>query len=100
MKDEVEFISYSEMLHKLCIVPENMNVPTNEKQFELIIHTVKKVRSNKQLEIMIKVKQEFNLQFEFLQSYCPLNEFYEVYFFRFNIYFIIILFKFICHISL
>ena len=78
MKDEVEIISYSEMLHKLCTVPEYMNLPTNEKQFELILHTVKKVRSNKQLEIMIKVKQEFNLQFEFLQSYCPLNEFYEV----------------------
>ena len=57
--------------------PEDMIVPRNQKIFDLIMHTAKKTRTHHQLEILIKVKQGDNINFDFLQDDHSLHPFYR-----------------------
>ena len=59
------------------VYPPGLVLPRSQKAFELIVHTAKKTRVNQQLEILIKVKQEFNIAFDFLNHDSPLHGFYE-----------------------
>ena len=57
--------------------PDDMIVPRNQRIFDLIMHTAKKTRTQHQLEVLIKVKQGDNINFDFLREDSCLNPFYE-----------------------
>jgi len=60
------------------MIPAGIMIPGTNKIFELIKYTAMKTRANNQLELIIKVKQEFNETFDFLNIESPLHNFYQV----------------------
>eukprot|EP01041_Mallomonas_annulata_P001820 gene1820-3528_t len=58
-------------------LPEGVIPPQFRKQYEIIIHTAKNARTSSQLEIYLKLKQQDNPLFSFLDYECEFNPFYE-----------------------
>jgi hypothetical protein len=61
----------------LCLT-EEISYPSSIFQYQIIMRTTKAVREHRQLEIVLKVKQQSNPQFDFLKCDHHLNPFYEV----------------------
>eukprot|EP01038_Epipyxis_sp_PR26KG_P012627 gene12627-16932_t len=59
-------------------IPDNIILPLTKKQFDIILLTVKNVRQQPQLELVLKLKQaENNLTFDFLNHECELFPLYQ-----------------------
>lgn len=57
-------------------LPDGLILPDTKKMFDIILHTCKQTRENPQLEIILKVKQEDNPLFDFLNLSNDLHAFY------------------------
>lgn len=58
--------------------PKDMIFPRSQKAFEVIVRTAKSARENRQLEVVLKVKQNGNPAFGFLNEDSNLNRLYKV----------------------
>ena len=58
--------------------PESMIFPTTQMQFAVIVRTAKRARENRQLEVLLKLKQQGNPLFSFLNNDSELYPLYEV----------------------
>jgi len=57
-------------------LPQTLKLPDEKKMFDIILHTAKQTRENPQLEIVLKVKEENNMVFDFLQMDSTFHAFY------------------------
>ena len=59
--------------------PPHLSLPSQRKQFSMIMHTAKTTRGKPQLEVLLRLKQQNNPNFDFLLTGHYLFDFYEVY---------------------
>jgi hypothetical protein len=58
--------------------PSDMTYPKTHKIFEVIVRTAKSTRENRQLEFLLKLKQNGNQMFDFLRDDSDLHPLYQV----------------------
>lgn len=58
--------------------PSDINLPTQLKHFNMLMHTAKCTRDKPQLEVLLRVKQVSNPNFDFLLPHHYLFDFYQV----------------------